>query len=72
MLQKPLPIVLGTINGPINFGVFALVLSAASYISIEGPPEPIMIPTLVATSLSSKPESFIASFSNVIIGEPDP
>ena len=59
-----LPIVLGTINGPINFGVLALVLSAAKItFSIDGPPEPITIPVLkLLTSFSSKPESLIASF----------
>ena len=59
-----LAIVLGTMNGPINFGVLALVLSAAKItFSIEGPPEPITIPVLkLLTSVSSKPESSIASF----------
>ena len=62
--EAVLPIVLGTMKGPINFGVFALVLSAARItFSIEGPPEPIIIPVLkLLTSLSSNPESLIASF----------
>ena len=55
--EAVLPIVLGTMNGPISFGVFALVLSAARItFSIEGPPDPIIIPVLkLLTSLSSNP-----------------
>ena len=62
--EAVLAIVLGTINGPISFGVLALVLSAAKItFSIDGPPEPITIPVLkLLTSFSSKPESLIASF----------
>ena len=62
--EDVLAIVLGTINGPINFGVLALVLSTdKTTFSIEGPPEPITIPVLkLLTSLSSNPESLIASF----------
>ena len=58
-----LDIVLGTTNGPILFGLFALVLSAAKItFSIDGPPEPIIIPVdILLTSLSSKPESLTAS-----------
>jgi hypothetical protein len=57
--EAVLAIVLGTMNGPINFGVLALVLSAARItFSIEGPPEPITIPVLkLLTSFSSNPES---------------
>ena len=34
-------------KGPINFGVFALVLSTdKTTFSIEGPPEPIIIPVV--------------------------
>ena len=43
-----LDIVLGTTKGPILLGLFALVLSAAKItFSIEGPPEPIIIPVLI-------------------------
>ena len=55
--------VLGTTKGPILFGLFALVLSAAKItFSIEGPPEPIIIPVeMLLTWFSSNPESLTAS-----------
>ena len=55
--------VLGTTKGPILFGLFALVLSAARItFSIEGPPEPIIIPVeMLLTWFSSNPESLTAS-----------
>ena len=59
-----LAIVLGTINGPINLGVLALVLSAAKItFSIDGPPDPITIPVLkLLTSFSLILSLHIASF----------
>ena len=61
--EAVLAIVLGTINGPIFFGFFSLVLSDAKItFSIDGPPDPMTIPVeILLTSFSSNPESLTAS-----------